>query len=411
MVSTRQFVFSSKLGPDHKCRRSLLFSSPNYRYSSVSSVRKFIPPLIAIYIRISSQMSNVQNITVPWVPLDEFDWSFARSGPLPWNLTVWSIIAVFTALPIWTTVELTFWVFYTFEKWRGVYFYSVLGTTWGVTIHAVGFVLKFCVPEVNWIISTILSEIGWVAEVCGFSIVLWSRLHLVIPGHTKLLRYVLAMILINEVVIGVPTIVFQFLVSGPATHSKYVTHMEIMERVQIMVFSLQETIISGIYVWGTMQLLKLSLNTKAKTTLAFLIIVQVLVVLADVLVVVLDYLGYYTLKAVLHSFVYAFKLQVEFVVLNEFKHIAKGGITGANGSLGIGSAGFSIFNNNNAALDMPKVSGSPVHNNSGVTVVGSSRESPSSRATVSDTAGPQVVNLQDPDAFELQYLGRYGRGV
>ncbi|KAI0881976.1 uncharacterized protein GGS22DRAFT_171257 [Annulohypoxylon maeteangense] len=355
-------------------------------------------------------MSNVRNITVPWVPLDEFDWSFSRSGPLPWNLTVWSIIAVFTALPIWTTVELTFWVFYTFERWRGAYFYSVLGTTWGVTIHAIGFVLKFCVPEVNWVLSTVLSEIGWVAEVCGFSLVLWSRLHLVIPGHTKLLRYVLAMIIIDEILIGVPTIVFQFLVSGPDTHSKYVPHMEIMERVQIMWFSVQETIISVIYVWGTMQLLKLSLNSKAKTTLAFLIIVQVLVVLADVLVTVLDYLGYYTLKAVLHSFVYAFKLQVEFVVLNEFKHIAKGGITGGNGSLGIGSAGFSIFNNNNVALDMPKTSGgSPVHNNSGVTVVGSARGSPSSRATGSDTSGAQ--NEQEADALELQYLGRYGRAV
>ncbi|KAI1448203.1 hypothetical protein F5Y02DRAFT_300408 [Annulohypoxylon stygium] len=358
-------------------------------------------------------MSNVRNITVPWVPLDEFDWSFSRSGPLPWNLTVWSIIAVFTALPIWTTVELTFWVFYTFERWRGAYFYSVLGTTWGVTIHAVGFVLKFCVPEVSWVLSTVLSEIGWVAEVCGFSLVLWSRLHLVIPGHTKLLRWVLAMIIIDEFLIGVPTIVFQFLVSGPATHAKYVPHMEIMERVQIMWFSVQETIISGIYVWGTMQLLKLSLNKKATMTMTFLIIVQVLVVLADVLVTVLDYLQYYTLKAVLHSFVYAFKLQVEFVVLNEFKHIAKGGITGGNGSLGIGSAGFSIFNNNNVALDMPKTSnGSPAHNNSGVTVVGSAQGSPSSRAARSETSGAHDEHAaQEPDALELQYLGRYGRGV
>ncbi|KAI1106934.1 hypothetical protein F4804DRAFT_272552 [Jackrogersella minutella] len=353
-------------------------------------------------------MSGVRNITVPWVPLDEFDWSFARTGPLPWNLTVWSIIAVFTALPIWTTVELTFWVFYTFERWRGVYFYSVLGTTWGVTIHAVGFVLKFCVPEANWILSTVLSEIGWVAEVCGFSIVLWSRLHLVIPSHTRILRYVLAMIVLDEIIVGIPTIVFQFLISNSATHDTYLQHMEIMERVQIMVFSVQETIISAIYVWGTLQLLKLSLNTKAKTTLAFLIIVQVIVVLADVLVVALDYLEYYTLKAVLHSFVYAFKLQVEFVVLNEFKHIAKGGITGNGGSLGEVPGGFFF---NNQPLDTPKISGDPMHNNSGVTVVNSARGSPSSRTTGSDVSRAPNENAQEPDPLELQYLGRYGRAM
>lgn len=95
-------------------------------------------------------MSKVQNITVPWVPLDDFDWSFARSGPLPWNLTVWSILAVFTALPIWTTVELTATVFYVFRRYKGLYFWAVLATTWGVTIHAIGFMLKFQVPQCKY---------------------------------------------------------------------------------------------------------------------------------------------------------------------------------------------------------------------------------------------------------------------
>src|SRR5438874_699863 len=98
--------------------------------------------------------SHVHNITVPWVPLAEFDWSFSRSGPLPWNQTVWSILAVFTALPLWTTVELTACVFYTFRRYKGLYFWSVLATTWGVTLHAIGFVLKFCVPSCNWIFAT-----------------------------------------------------------------------------------------------------------------------------------------------------------------------------------------------------------------------------------------------------------------
>lgn len=34
-------------------------------------------------------MSPVHNTTVPYVPLSDFDWSFTRSGPLPWNQTVW----------------------------------------------------------------------------------------------------------------------------------------------------------------------------------------------------------------------------------------------------------------------------------------------------------------------------------
>ncbi|KAI1085202.1 hypothetical protein F5B20DRAFT_133543 [Whalleya microplaca] len=348
-------------------------------------------------------MSSVRNITVPWVPLAEFDWSFGRSGPLPWNLTVWSILAVFTALPIWTTVELTVWVLHTFERWRGIYFWSVLVTTWGVSIHAVGFVLKFCVPEANWILATVLAEIGWVAMVSGFSIVMWSRLHLVIRSSPRTLRLVLAMIILNAFLFHIPTIIFQFLLSNQATHARFLPFMNITEKVQIVCFSIQEIVISVIYVWGTLNLLKCSLNDKAKNTMTFLIIVQVIVILIDVLVIVLDYLGYFTLKAVLHSFNYAFKLQIEFVVLNEFKHkIAKGGITG-NGGFG-GSLSF-----DNKLLGLPN-DNNTVDNNSGVTVVVAAGDS-SLRTTQSDLLGAQHGHAEEQDAFEMQYLGRYGRAL
>ncbi|KAF2760118.1 hypothetical protein EJ05DRAFT_483901 [Pseudovirgaria hyperparasitica] len=273
-------------------------------------------------------MSGVRNITVPWVPLDEFDWSFKRTGPLPWNLTVWALLAVFTALPIWTTVELTVWVFYTFKRYQGVYFYSVLFTTWGVTLHAIGFILKYCVPKANWILATVLAEIGWVGMVSGFSVVLWSRLHLVSVGH-RTLKIVLAMIIIDACLFHIPTIVFQFLVSNKPTHTQFLPYMKPMERVQVMGFSTQEIVISAIYVYATMKLLQDSLNPKMKKTMAVLILIQVIVILADVLVITLDYLDYFQLKAVMHSFVYAFKLQLEFVILNEFRErIAKNGLTG-----------------------------------------------------------------------------------
>lgn len=32
---------------------------------------------------------GVHNVTVPYVTLADFDWSFNRTGPLPWNQTVW----------------------------------------------------------------------------------------------------------------------------------------------------------------------------------------------------------------------------------------------------------------------------------------------------------------------------------
>jgi len=270
--------------------------------------------------------SKVYNVTVPYVDTADFDWSFARSGPLPWNQTVWSLLAVFTAIPLWMTIELTVWVFYTFKKWSGLYFWSVLITTWGVTLHAIGFILKFCVPQCNWIFATVLAEIGWVGMVTGFSVVLYSRLHLVIRNQ-RTLKLVLAMIITDAFLFHVPTVVFQFGVSNKSTHKKYLPYMAPMERVQVLGFSIQEILISAIYIWATLKMLKGSFNKKIRNTIAFLVLIQIIVILADVLVITLDYAEYFTLKAVLHSFVYAFKLQLEFVILNEFREvIAKGGI-------------------------------------------------------------------------------------
>jgi hypothetical protein len=242
-----------------------------------------------------------------------------------------SLLAVFTALPLWTTVELSVWVFYVFKRYTGLYFWAVLITTWGVSIHAIGFILKFCVPSCNWIASTILAEIGWVSMVTGFSVVLYSRLNLVVrPPFVRksglILKLVLAMIITDAFLFHVPTIVFQFGVSNKASHKKYLPYMAPMERVQIVGFSVQEIIISAIYVYATMSMLKSGFSGKIKSTMAFLIIIQILVVLCDVVVIALDYAEYFTLKAVIHSFVYAVKLQLEFVILNKFRKVSKRGL-------------------------------------------------------------------------------------
>ncbi|KAH8701647.1 hypothetical protein BGW36DRAFT_445254 [Talaromyces proteolyticus] len=275
----------------------------------------------------------VHNITVPYVSTDKFDWSFARTGPLPWNQTIWSLLAVFTALPLWMTLELTVWIFYTFRRYSGLYFWSVLVTTWGVTLHAIGFVLKDCVPQCPWILSTILAEIGWIGMVTGFSVVLYSRLNLVsfVMQNRFILPLALAMIIIDAFLFHIPTVVFQFGLSNAPTHAKFLPFMNVIERIQIIGFSAQEIILSTIYIYGTLKMVQESFNKRVRITIAYLILIQVIAILCDVLVIALDYAQYFTLKAVIHSFVYALKLQLEFVILNEFREVvAKSAPRGLN---------------------------------------------------------------------------------
>lgn len=43
---------------------------------------------------------------------------------------------------------------------------------------------------------------------------------------------------------------------------------------------------------------------------------EVIVVLSDIAFIVVDGLGYFTLKAILHPFIYGVKLKIEFIALN-----------------------------------------------------------------------------------------------
>jgi hypothetical protein len=275
-------------------------------------------------------MSGLHNITVPYVSTSQFDWSFARTYPLPWNQTIWSIVAVFTALPLWMNIELTVWVLYVFRRYSGLYFWSILITTWCIALHAIGYVLKECVPDCNWILSTLIAEIGWVGMVTGFSMVLYSRLHLVnfTLKNPHILRITLIMIITDAFLFHTPTIVFQFGLANQSTHDQYASYLHVMERIQIMGFSLQEITLTSIYIYGTLQIIKNSLNSKIRTTMVFLILIQVMVMCCDISVIALDYANYYMLKAVVQSFFYALKLQLEFVILNKFRDvIANGGLT------------------------------------------------------------------------------------
>src|SRR4051812_15392021 len=51
-------------------------------------------------------------------------------------------IIVFNSMALWSVVELTFMIFATFKRRRGLYFWSFLIASWGIAPHAIGFLVK-----------------------------------------------------------------------------------------------------------------------------------------------------------------------------------------------------------------------------------------------------------------------------
>ena len=260
-----------------------------------------------------------------FVPLSSYDWSLGNFDFLQWNPTVYCLVASFFAVSLWLALELTVQVYTTFKRRTGLYFWSILIVACGIVFHTVGLLLKLLVPEANVIFATVLAKVGWVMDTTGFAVVLYSRLHLVVQSQ-KTLRLVLAMIIVNAVLFHTPIIVF---LMGLSIHKDWNPYVTPFEYTQVVGFSIQETIISYIYILKTTKFLKSGYSNQLRKVTTMLITVQVLVVLMDIALLVIDCIGMFTLKAVLHPFAYGVKLKIEFAVLNLLLNLVKhGGIAG-----------------------------------------------------------------------------------
>lgn len=260
-----------------------------------------------------------------FVPFSDYDWTFKRKGLLQWNPTAFCLIASFCAVAYWMCIELLVLVYVTFKRHTGLYFWSIIITTVGIILQTTGYILKEFAPACPAILTTIICKIGWVSNVTGFSVVLWSRLHLIVQD-TRILKGVLAMIIVNGICLHTPVVVFEFgLISKH--HDTYVLPMEIMERIQQTIFTVQETIISGMYIYFTSRFLNDGYASHTRNVIRLLVCVQALVIAFDAGLTTFDYMNMFTLKCTLHPFVYALKLKLEFIVLNQLLSIAKKGLT------------------------------------------------------------------------------------
>jgi hypothetical protein len=314
------------------------------------------------------------------------------------------------------SLELLVLVYVTFKKHTGLYFWSIIITTLGIILQTTGYLVKEFAHSSPPVLTTVVCKIGWVSNVTGFSIVLWSRLHLVVDDP-RILRGVLVMILVNGLLMHVPIIVFEFgLISRH--HAAYMRPMEVMERVQQTVFTVQESIISILYIFHTYRFLNSGYATHTRKVVRLLVLVQAGVIALDGGLTAFDYKNMFTLKCTIHPFVYALKLKLEFIVLNQLLALVRHGLR--KPSLGAGlftdsddsSVGKDIAHPKlvpNATLteaERVKLASSFI-TKSPVAVVGMSSEEFNLKDIIGRPDGDEISKTKSAVSdLERQYLGR-----
>jgi hypothetical protein len=220
--------------------------------------------------------------------------------------TIAFILFTFTGIALYNTLELFVLVFVTFKRYRGLYFWSLLISTIGILPYTLGLMFKFFgVIKINYLTIAFIC-LGWQMMVTGQSVVLYSRLHLV-STNRKMLRAVLVMIIANAFISGVPTIVAVF-----GTNSKnpapYARLTSLWERLQVVLYFVQECSISILYIVQVAKLQRVSGNRKnrlehegsiwekPRRVKRHLIWVNLCMILLDASMVGVEFAGYYEIQ-------------------------------------------------------------------------------------------------------------------
>jgi hypothetical protein len=232
-------------------------------------------------------------------------------------------MAILIAIAWYNALEMLVLLFVTFRQFQGLYFWCLLvSTAVGVIPYQLGFLLKFFqLTSATWFSVTLIT-IGWYAMVTGQSMVLFSRLHLVVQ-NPKILRRVLYMILIDAVLLHVPTTVLTYGSNFDASNERMLNGYNIMERVQMTGFCLQEIILSGIYIYEAVGLLRANPEPGSRRIMYQLLIINFLIVLMDIGVLVTEYLNLYIIQTTLKGTVYSIKLKLEFAVLGKLVGVVR----------------------------------------------------------------------------------------
>ncbi|KAI1373493.1 hypothetical protein F4677DRAFT_448321 [Hypoxylon crocopeplum] len=239
---------------------------------------------------------------------------------------VYLLIGAFFGIACYNSIEVYLLAFTTFERKNTLYFWSMLVANTGIILHELSATLRLfhLAPNVPMVP---LASVGWWMTTTGQSVVLYSRLHLVVSDPHKL-RWVLAAIAFTFLTLQLPTtITFIGVNATPKDKPDIFTGaFDVFKIIQLAVFTIQEAAISGLYVYAfnaTSKPMRIIKGDKVRTLLRQLIALFLLVVALDATLMGVEYAGYFQIQTTLKPVVYSIKLKVELFVLNNLVNLVQ----------------------------------------------------------------------------------------
>ncbi|RMZ84140.1 hypothetical protein DV738_g534, partial [Chaetothyriales sp. CBS 135597] len=232
------------------------------------------------------------------------------------------IVTLSIALALYNSLEMTLLISTTFKKWKGLYFWSLSLCNLGIIGYTLGVMLTFFNLGVGWFNLT-LNDAAWICMITCQSLVLYSRLGLILD-NAKILTAVKWMIIVDSIVLLITTVVLNF-GSKFTTIDAFSEGYFYIEHIQMTVITMQELIISGVYIWKTSNLLKVISKAHTRGMIWQLFSINIIIIAMDVALVVLQYKHLQLYQEIIKAVVYGIKLKLELNILSKLVDLVGGG--------------------------------------------------------------------------------------
>ncbi|KAK5124922.1 hypothetical protein LTR85_001112 [Meristemomyces frigidus] len=234
-------------------------------------------------------------------------------------------VVVCCALALNSALMLLLIIFTTFRHFRGLYFWSLVIASSAIIPYTVGFMIEYFQLTAQ-LAGLIISTYGWPAMVTGQSLVLYSRLGIVLGKSRRgLLNAMKWMIIVDGLVFHVTTTVVVFGAYYVPPGHLWMKAYRYIEKVQMTGFTLQEFIISGLYIWRTLDILKTTDpgRKRMRRVMWQLFGISIIIVVFDIALLVVEYQDRHVIEQALKAAVYGIKLKLEFAILSKLIGLTK----------------------------------------------------------------------------------------
>lgn len=242
-------------------------------------------------------------------------------------------IQVASTLSLYNAIELLTLIFLTFKRRAGLYFWSILFASFGILPYCLGWLIVYFDLTHDYV-GMVIETVGWILVISGQSVVLYSRLHLIMTDR-KILRSVLVVIILNGITwvrsaisstqlsqltrtkhTTMTVLLFGSEYSPRENRNGFNSVFNIAEKVSMSCFYLQELAISGIYIWKSIDILKTAFGN-TRTMVYKLFAINIAIVVMDIALVIIELMDFYVWEQGIKLVTYSIKLKLEFAVLSE----------------------------------------------------------------------------------------------